>query len=87
MLEKFSTDENRLSELRKEEIRSAIEDIKSKMDRAAEKSPYKQKPRLLLATKTRTPEEINFATSLGVDLIGENRVQELLDKYDKIAKD
>ncbi len=87
MLEKFSTDENCLSELRKEEIRRTIEDIKSKMDKAASLSPYKQKPRLLLATKTRSAEEINFATSLGVDLIGENRVQELLDKYDKISKE
>jgi len=38
----------------------------------------------LIATKTRTPDEINYAVSLGVDLIGENRVQELCEKYDQI---
>ncbi len=56
------------------------------MKAAEKKSPYGQKARLLLATKTRTPDEINYAISLGVDLIGENRVQELCDKYDRIYR-
>ncbi len=42
---------------------------------------------LLAATKTRTPEEINFAIDCGLTHIGENRVQELLEKYDKINTD
>lgn len=37
----------------------------------------------LAATKTVEPEFINFAISLGLDHIGENRVQELLLKYDQ----
>ena len=36
----------------------------------------------LAATKTVEPEFINYAISLGLDHIGENRVQELLSKYD-----
>ncbi|MDO4459425.1 MAG: YggS family pyridoxal phosphate-dependent enzyme [Clostridia bacterium] len=36
----------------------------------------------LAATKTVDVEVINHAISLGLDHIGENRVQELLDKYD-----
>ena len=43
--------------------------------------------RLLAATKTQPPEVINFALTNGIDLIGENRVQELLEKYDAIDKD
>lgn len=39
---------------------------------------------LVAVTKTRTPEEINEAIGLGVTDIGENKVQELVDKYDKI---
>jgi len=43
--------------------------------------------RLLAATKTVGPEKINFAVSKGLNLIGENRVNELLEKYDRINKD
>ena len=37
----------------------------------------------LAATKTVEPEAINYAISLGLEHIGENKVQELLSKYDK----
>lgn len=42
--------------------------------------------RLLAATKTVCPEMINFALDHGVDLIGENRVNELLEKYEFIDR-
>lgn len=42
---------------------------------------------ILIATKTQSAEDINFIISKGVTLIGENRVQELIEKYDKINKD
>ncbi len=42
--------------------------------------------RLLAATKTVPPEMINFALDCGVDLIGENRVNELLEKYEYIDR-
>ena len=87
-MEKYSTDQaNTISEEQKNEIKSRILAIKSKMEIAASRSPYGQKPRLLHATKTRSVDEINYAISLGVDLIGENRVQELLEKYDGIDKE
>lgn len=41
---------------------------------------------LLLATKTRSPEVINEAISLGYGLIGENRAQELVEKAPFITK-
>lgn len=37
----------------------------------------------LSATKTAEPEYINYAISLGLSYIGENKVQELLSKYDQ----
>ena len=87
MLEKSSIEHHVVLDVqRKAEIRKAIEQIRTKMTEAEKKSPYGQKARLLLATKTRTPEEINYAISLGVDLIGENRVQELCAKYDQINR-
>ena len=42
---------------------------------------------LLAATKTVDPETINFAIKNGIKCIGENRVQELLEKYEAIDKD
>ena len=44
--------------------------------------------RMLAATKTVSAERINFAIDhLGLDLIGENRVQELLEKYNSLHKE
>ncbi len=87
MLEKFLTNSDGLNEKRKREICLALSQIREKMLLSLEKSPYRQQTRLLLATKTRSAEEINFAISQGIDLIGENRVQELCDKYDSINKE
>ena len=39
---------------------------------------------LVAVTKTRTAEEINVAIQHGVTDIGENKVQEILEKYDKV---
>ena len=41
---------------------------------------------LIAVTKTRSVEEINYAIDCGVRHIGENRVQELLQKYDGLNK-
>lgn len=41
---------------------------------------------LLAATKTVTPEMINYAISKGINYIGENRVQEFLSKDDSLDK-
>ena len=45
-----------------------------------------KKVKLLLATKTQNTEDINFLIERGVKYIGENRVNELLDKYDSYNK-
>ncbi len=42
--------------------------------------------KIIAVTKTRTVEEINQAIQVGANIIGENRVQELLEKYDYIDK-
>jgi pyridoxal phosphate enzyme (YggS family) len=41
--------------------------------------------RLIAATKTRTPEEINEAIRAGLTDIGENRAQEIVEKFDAVA--
>ncbi|MDE6833281.1 MAG: YggS family pyridoxal phosphate-dependent enzyme [Ruminococcus sp.] len=42
--------------------------------------------RIMAVTKTVIPEAVNYAVSLGLDLLGENRVQEYLSKKDFYEK-
>ncbi len=63
--------------LTKPEIAANIERIKRELNGRAE---------LLAATKTIPPEIINFAADCGITLIGENRVNELLEKYAALDK-
>jgi pyridoxal phosphate enzyme (YggS family) len=44
------------------------------------------KVKLLIATKTQSTEDINYLISLGADLIGENRVNEVREKYDMLDR-
>ncbi|MBQ7646262.1 MAG: YggS family pyridoxal phosphate-dependent enzyme [Clostridia bacterium] len=59
-------------------IREALERIKKDIPEGVT---------LLAATKTVSAEKINYAHSLGIGTIGENRVNELLEKYDQLDKD
>ena len=61
--------------------------IREKAFAAAKKSPYSQDYDILLATKYASAEEVNYAHSRGINKIGENRVQSLLEKYDKLDLD
>ena len=57
------------------------EDIKKAMAEAGRTDEV----RLMAVTKTVSPERINHAISLGVELLGENRVQELTLKQSQDA--
>lgn len=62
--------------------------INERISEAAQKVGKKREDiTFLAATKTVDPEVINYAISLGLDHIGENKVQELLSKYDKYDLD
>ena len=65
------------------DIKYNYETIRENIAQAAVKSGRKPEDiTFLAATKTVDAELINYAISLGLDHIGENRVQELLSKYD-----
>lgn len=67
-------------------IAENIAEIKKNVETARKKSPHPEQPVTLVAvTKTRTPEQINEVLAAGQTILGENRVQELLDKYEAIA--
>jgi pyridoxal phosphate enzyme (YggS family) len=66
-------------------IEGNIIELKANINRLAKAAGREEDEVLLCAvTKTRTPEEINEAIAGGVTDIGENKVQEILDKYDSI---
>lgn len=66
-------------------IKSNIEYINELKEKAAIKSGRTGDDVLLVAvTKLHTPAEINEAIDAGITDIGENKVQEILDKYDSV---
>jgi PLP dependent protein len=59
--------------------------VRARIDEAARRAGRDpSRVRLLAATKNRTKEEVAAALSAGVDLVGENRVQEFLSKVDEV---
>lgn len=70
-----------------EDIARNLEAIRRNIKIAAEKSGRSEKDILLLGvTKTIDTDRINYLIDLGVNELGENRVQELLSKYDTIGQ-
>ncbi len=63
-----------------EDIKENYARICENIERAMSRAGRSDKVRLMAVTKTVSPERINFASGLGIDLLGENRVQEFLDK-------
>ena len=67
-------------------ITNNIAEIQKNVEAARKKSPHPEQPVTIVAvTKTRTPQQIQEVLAAGVPIIGENRVQELLDKYDAVG--
>ena len=68
-------------------IKHNLEKIRENINNAKKSAPNDDEVTLLLATKYATAEEINAAAEYGVCDIGENRVQQLLEKYDALNKE
>lgn len=67
-------------------IKDNINIVKEKMAAAALRGKKDPENLLLLAvTKTRTPDEINEAIKAGITDIGENKVQEIMDKFHAVS--
>ena len=68
-------------------IEENLNEIREKIRISAEKSGRTADDVTLIAvTKTHPVEAINEAIDLGVTDIGENKVQEIMDKYDRVKK-
>ncbi len=82
MMEKSFLEEKR------KDIEYNLDKINEKIENAAIKSGRKREDiNFMAVTKTVDPVYINFALDYGIDLIGENRVQELIRKKDELHLD
>lgn len=69
-------------------IERNLEDIRARVERAAFKSGRTADDiNVIAVTKTIEPERILSVVDAGIRILGENRVQELLEKYDIIKRD
>ena len=68
------------------DIRENYGMIRDNIDKAKALANRRDEVRMMAVTKTVPPERVNFAVGLGVELLGENRVQEYLEKRDSYAK-
>lgn len=66
-----------------DDIAENLKRIREGVDRAMQAAHRTDTVRIMAVTKTVAPERINCAIDLGIDLLGENRVQEYLGKYEQ----
>ncbi len=68
-----------------ERLKQNIENVLERIEKAASKNGRKKEEiKLIAVTKTIEPETINLAFKVGLKDFGENRVQELLKKFDLV---
>ncbi|MBS6882035.1 MAG: YggS family pyridoxal phosphate-dependent enzyme [Clostridiaceae bacterium] len=75
-----------MTEQKKSELYSRIQAVQERIDTAAEKVGRDPKDIILVAaSKMNDAERVRTAIACGIRVCGENRVQELLDKYEQNA--
>lgn len=68
-------------------IRENLETINKRIQNAQAKSPYGQEVKLVAVSKTKPESDIMEAYDAGIRDFGENKVQELVSKYEDLPKD
>lgn len=66
-----------------DDIRESYAVICENIEKAKAAAGRTDEVRIMAVTKTVSPERINYAVGLGIGLLGENRVQEYLDKREQ----
>ncbi|MDF2590674.1 MAG: YggS family pyridoxal phosphate enzyme [Clostridia bacterium] len=70
-----------------DEIQVNITDIKEEIKKTCQNCGRNPEDiTLVVVTKTVDPERINYAVDCGVSNLGENKVQEIVDKYETVSK-
>ena len=68
-----------------DDIKESYARIEENIRNAMARAGRGDKVRLMAVTKTVSPDRVNCAIGLGIDLLGENRVQEFLDKRESYS--
>ncbi len=68
-------------------ISDNIKEVKERIEAASKKSKYQQTPQLIAVSKTKPISMLEEAYQTGIRDFGENKVQELLEKYEQLPKD
>ena len=68
-------------------IKDNLENVKTQIEEARKKSPYKQEVKLIAVSKTKPEGDIMEAYAAGIRDFGENKVQELVSKYENLPRD
>ena len=68
-------------------IKENLTEVLHKIQLAGEKSPYQQNAELIAVSKTKPVSMLEEAYAAGIRDFGENKVQELVDKYEQLPKD
>ena len=69
-------------------IHENLDVLEKQIQAACDKCGRKREEVLLIGvTKTRTADEVNEAVAWGITDVGENKVQEIMDKYDHVPSD
>ena len=90
MTEKLYNQEALAKEIeeKKRNLKDNYQEIRENIEAAAKRSGRRPEDiTLLAATKTVPVEVVNYGISLGIDYLGENKVQEFLSKYDQYDKE
>ena len=75
-----------MTEQERNELHERIAQVKERVARAAEKAGKKPEDIILVAaSKMNDAERVQEAIRAGIEVCGENRVQELLEKYEQNA--
>lgn len=68
------------------QIKDSYKTIIENIEKAKLRAGRRDEVRLMAVTKTVPYQKVNYAVSLGIDLLGENRVQEFLGKFEMYDK-
>lgn len=63
-----------------------VQEVRERISEAVRRGGHGQAVRIVAVTKTYGPEAATAAWRAGVEMVGENRIQEALDKMDKVAE-
>jgi pyridoxal phosphate enzyme (YggS family) len=67
-------------------IEERVQEVRERISEAVRRGGHGQAVRIVAVTKTYGPEAAAVAWRSGVEMVGENRIQEALDKMDKVAE-